>query len=174
MSGFMADALREFRKNKGLADKAMAQVSDEQFFHANGAEDNSMAVIVKHVAGNLRSRWTDFLASDGEKQSRDRDGEFIIGSADSRSALLAAWETGWQILFMELEPLGDVDLDRTVTIRGEPLTVQQAVTRQVSHYAYHVGQIVLLAKHHAWTHWKSLSIPKGKSKEFNAAPRNYL
>jgi hypothetical protein len=174
MSGFLTDALREFRGDKDLAERAMAQISDHQFFHANGAEDNSIAMILKHVAGNLRSRWTAFLTSDGEKPDRDRDAEFRIGEVDTREALIAQWDAGWRGLFDALGPLGDADLDRTVTIRGEPLTVRQAVIRQLSHYGYHTGQIVLLAKHFAWDQWKSLSIARGKSAAFNAAPKPYL
>jgi uncharacterized damage-inducible protein DinB len=170
MSAFVADALREFHRDRDLAERAMAQISDHQFFHANGAEDNSIAVIAKHLAGNLRSRWTDVLTSDGEKPERYRDGEFRIGETDTREALMARWDAGWRCLFDALEPLGEGDLDRTVTIRGEPHTVRQVVIRQLSHCGYHTGQIVLLAKHFAWDRWQPLSAPRRKSAAFTPAP----
>ncbi len=166
--------LREFKRTKALADGAIAQITSEQFFAAPGPEDNSIAVIVKHVGGNLRSRWTDFLTSDGEKPGRDRDTEFAILTGDTREALLREWEAGWAALFDALSPLGDDDLSRTVLIRGEPLSVLQAINRQLTHYSYHTGQIVYLAKHHAGKSWRSLSIPKGKSAEFNARPTKYI
>ena len=166
--------IRELRRLKGLADKAMAQVDDAGFFATLGAGENSIAIVVKHVAGNLRSRFTDFLTSDGEKPDRNRDGEFEISGADDRPALTAAWERGWATLFAAIEPLGPEDMGRTVTIRGEGLTVLQAVTRQLTHYAYHVGQIVQLARHHAGERWQSLSIPRGRSAAFNEAPKPYL
>ncbi len=164
---------REFASLKRLAVRALDQVSDEAFIAAPGPEDNSLAVIVKHLAGNMRSRWRDFLTTDGEKPDRDRDGEFEAEGA-SRAALMSAWEEGWGYLFSALDELDDGDLARTVTIRGEPLTVLQAVQRQMAHYAFHVGQIVFLSKHHAGTNWKSLTIPKGESKSFNASPQSYL
>ena len=167
-------AIREFKRTKGLADGAIAQITTEQFFAASHQEDNSIAVIVKHVAGNLLSRWTDFLTSDGEKPGRNRDTEFEIIPGDTHQRLLQQWESGWAALFSALEPLSDADLDRTVTIRGEPLTVLQAITRQLTHYSYHVGQIVYVAKHHAGDSWRTLSVAKGKSAEFNAKPTNYL
>jgi len=172
---FMTTAIREFRLNKRLADKAMAQVSDEQFFELLGDVDNSIAIIVKHVAGNLRSRWRDFLTSDGEKSDRHRDTEFELGTEETRASLLERWEAGWQILFDALEPLTEVDLGREILIRGEPLSVLQAISRQMAHYAYHVGQIVFLARHLVGAErWQTLSIPKGKSAEFNAKPKSYL
>jgi hypothetical protein len=167
-------AVREFRRMKQLADDAIAQVPPEQFSAALGPEDNSIAVIVKHMGGNLLSRWTDFLTSDGEKPGRNRDAEFELGSGDTHEALLAQWEAGWSTLFHALEPLVDADLERTITIRGEPLTVQQAIVRQLTHYSYHVGQIVYVAKHHAGATWRSLSIPRGGSARFNAAPIRYV
>lgn len=166
--------LREFRRLQALADRAMAQLPDEQFFAALGAGDNSVAVIVKHVGGNLVSRWTDFLTSDGEKPGRDRDTEFSIGPADTREHLLGVWLQGWATLFAALEPMGDQDMARIVTIRGEPLTVLQAVNRQLTHYAYHVGQIVYVAKHHRGPDWRTLSIAPGRSAEFNRNPARYV
>lgn len=149
-------------------------MSDEGFFAVPGAADNSLAVIVKHVGGNALSRWVDFLTSDGEKPGRNRDGEFELGPADTRAALMDQWTRGWAACFAALDPLTDADLGRTVTIRGEPLTVLQAVMRQVAHYAYHAGQIVYVARHQVGSGWKSLSIPKGQSAAFNAAPKKYL
>lgn len=172
--GWREDVVREFRRTKALADRAMAQVSDEQFLAAPGPETNSIAIVVKHMAGNLRSRWRDFLTTDGEKPDRRRDTEFELDAADDRASLMRRWEEGWAILFATLEALTDADLDRTVTIRGEPHTVVQAVNRQISHYAYHAGQIVLLARHFAGPEWTTLSVAKGASAAFNAAPRSYL
>ncbi|HEX5008963.1 MAG TPA: DUF1572 family protein, partial [Planctomycetota bacterium] len=160
---FLDDALIQFRKHKAMAERAMAQIADAQFFAAPGPDENSVALLVKHVAGNQRSRWTDFLTSDGEKPDRHRDEEFERRPDDTRASLMARWEDGWRLLFAALEPLGEADLVRGVTIRGEPHSVLQAVARQLTHYAYHVGQIVALARHHAGAGWKSLSIPRGMS-----------
>lgn len=171
---YLAIAITEFRRLKKLADGALAQVSPEQLFAAGGPEDNSLAVIMKHLSGNMLSRWRDFLTSDGEKPGRNRDGEFIITAADTREALFARWEEGWRETFKALEPLSAADLARAITIRGEALSVSQAITRQLTHYAYHIGQIVFLAKHLVGTNWKSMSIPRGKSAEFNQAPAKYL
>jgi hypothetical protein len=165
---------REFKRMQSLADSAIAQLSDEQFFAIPSAGDNSITVIVKHVGGNLVSRWTDFLTSDGEKPGRDRDTEFRIGARDTREQLLLAWTCGWTTLFEALEPLGDSDMTRVISIRGEPLTVLQAVNRQLTHYAYHVGQIVYVAKHHCGPAWRTLSIPLGRSTEFNRTPTRYV
>jgi hypothetical protein len=172
--GYLPLVLREFRRLKGLADRAIAQTDPAQFFASPGPGDNSLAIFVKHVAGNSRSRWTDFLTADGEKPDRDRDSEFQITAADSREDLLARWESGWQALFAALEPLGAADLERPVRIRGEELSVLQAINRQLTHYAYHVGQIVYLAKHLAGERWSSLSIPLGRSQQFNRDPARYL
>jgi len=158
---------------KALADGAIAQVTSEQFSSALKPSDNSVAVIVKHVGGNLLSRWTD-LTSDGEKPWRNRDTEFELQPSDTQDSLLRQWEAGWHALFIALEPLSESDLAKPVSIRGESLTVLQAVTRQLTHYSYHVGQIVYAAKHHAGDSWRSLSIPKGKSSEFNASPAKYV
>src|ERR1700730_10244935 len=143
---YLEDSLTLFRYYKNLAERAMAQVTDEQLLRVLDGEMNSIALIVKHMAGNMRSRWTDFLTSDGEKPNRDRDTEFIDPPA-TRQAVLAVWEEGWECVFGALGPLSDNDLQRTVTIRGEAHSVMQAINRQVAHYSYHCGQIVLLAKH---------------------------
>lgn len=157
-----------FRQYKKLTEGAMAQVSDEQLTATLDPEMNSIALIVKHVAGNMRSRWTDFLTTDGEKPNRNRDSEFEDAPA-TREAVLALWEDGWQHVFSALEPLTDADLVRAVLIRNEPHSVMQAINRQIGHYAMHCGQIVLLAKHFASDHWRSLTVPRNKSAEFNRA-----
>ena len=164
---FVKDAAKVFRNLKRLADGAAAQVSDEEFFRAIDEESNSVALIMKHVAGNLRSRWTDFLASDGEKPDRRRDSEFVAEEGEDRRALEARWEAGWRTLFDTLDSLEGVDLMRTVSIRGEPHTVVEAVNRQLSHYGQHVGQIVFLAKHLRGSQWQTLSIARGQSEAFN-------
>ncbi len=166
---FLANAVREFQSVKALADKAIAQVSDAEFFAPPDAESNSIAINVKHVAGNLCSRWTDFLTTDGEKPNRHRDGEFVIGPEDTRPALMARWEAGWQVLFAALAPLGSADVLRTVLIRGEPHSVMQAVHRQLTHYGYHAGQIVFVAKHQRVAAWKTISVARNTSPEFNKA-----
>jgi hypothetical protein len=168
-AAFLEDSLLTLRKQKGLADRALAQVDDAAFFRVLDPESNSLAVIVKHVAGNQRSRWRDFLTTDGEKPDRDRDSEFEIAAGTSREAVMRAWEEGWALLFAALESLRPEDLERVVTVRGEPHTVLQAIQRQLAHYAQHAGQIVFLAKHWAGPAWTSLSIPRGKSKEFEVA-----
>jgi hypothetical protein len=165
-TSYLEDSLSLFRYYKKLGERAMEQVSDEQLFVALDEEANSIAVIVKHMAGNMRSRWTDFLVADGEKPDRDRDSEFVDPPA-TREALLDVWEQGWACLFHALEPLTDADLGHTVTIRGEAHSVMQAVNRQLAHYPHHVGQIVLLAKHFACDRWQSLSVPRNKSADFN-------
>jgi uncharacterized damage-inducible protein DinB len=163
---YLKDAVRVFRGQKKLADGAAAQVSDEEFFRAIDAESNSIALIMKHMAGNMRSRWTDFLTSDGEKPDRHRDSEFIVEGED-RAAILERWEAGWRTVFDTLESLRPEDIQRTITIRGEPHTVVEAVNRQLSHYGHHTGQIVFLAKHLKSSDWKTLSIARGHSEEFN-------
>jgi hypothetical protein len=168
---YLHRATAQFRSTKALAERAMAQLDDERFFRKLDAESNSVALVVKHVAGNLRSRWTDFLTTDGEKPDRRRDGEFETESADSRASLTACWERGWATLFATLEALGPGDLSRTVTIRGEPHAVVEAIERQRTHYAVHVGQIVFLAKHLAGPAWTSLSVPRGGSDAFTARKR---
>ena len=166
--------LREFRRLKRLADQAMEQVSDEDFLASPGATDNSIAIVVKHMAGNMHSRWRDFLTSDGEKPDRKRDSEFVLDAGDTRQLLISRWESGWELLFNTLAPLGDDDFQRAVTIRGEPHTVLQAINRQLTHHACHVGQIVYMARHFAADRWKSLSVPKGESEQFNLDPKRYL
>jgi hypothetical protein len=165
-TSYPADSLDLLRYYKNLAERAMAQVTDEQLLSVLDGEMNSIAVIVKHMAGNMRSRWTDFLTSDGEKPDRDRDAEFTDPPA-TREALLAFWEEGWQCLFKALEPLSVQDMSRTMTIRGEAHSVMQAINRQVGHYSYHCGQIVLLAKHFKHDGWESLTVPRRQSAEFN-------
>src|SRR5437016_5682002 len=165
-TSYLEDSLTLFRYYKNLAERAMAQVTDEELLAVLDDEMNSIAVIVKHMAGNMRSRWTDFLTSDGEKPNRQRDAEFV-DPPSTREALLAVWEEGWQCLLGTLETLSEQDLQQTVTIRGEAHSVMQAINRQVAHYSYHCGQIVFLAKHFQNKQWKSLSVPRGKSAEFN-------
>jgi hypothetical protein len=160
---YLEDTLLQLRKLKDLADKAIAQIEGEQVFAVLDPEANSIAVIMKHVAGNLTSRWTDFLTTDGEKPDRQRDTEFEIGAATTRAEVLRWWEEGWACTFAALEPLTPGDLLRDVFIRGERHTVLRAINRQLSHYAYHIGQIVLLARHFRSADWRSLSIPKKRS-----------
>ena len=165
---------REYRRLKTLAERALDQVSDADFFRSLGPESNSPAVLVKHVAGNMRSRWQDFLTTDGEKADRHRDTEFEIGSEDTRETLMERWQHGWGVTLDALSGLTADHLTATVTIRGEPHSVSRAVTRQLVHYAYHVGQIAQLAMHYAGEDWKTLSIPRGDSEAFNRAPTPYL
>jgi hypothetical protein len=165
-TSFIQDSLANFRYHKQLAERAMNQVADEHLLATLGPETNSIAIIVKHMAGNMRSMWTDFLTTDGEKPDRNRDSEFVDPPA-TRRQLLAEWEIGWACLFRAIEPLSDADLGRTVTIRGEAHSVMQAINRQLMHYAQHVGQIMLLARHFAGDHWQSLSVPRNQSAEFN-------
>lgn len=167
-------AVREFARLKALSEGAIAQLSGQQFFEKPGAGDNSIAVMVKHVSGNMRSRWQEFLTSDGEKSDRNRDLEFVILPTDTRDELAARWQEAWSILFASLEPLRSIDLGVMVKIRGEPISVLQAINRQLTHYAYHVGQIVYLAKHLVGSRWKSLSIPVGESEKFNRSPEKYI
>ena len=165
-TSYIEDALAVFRYYKMLGERAMEQVTDAQLFASLDDESNSIAIIVKHMTGNMRSRWTDFLTTDGEKPDRNRDGEFVDPPA-TREALMREWEHGWRCVFEALEPLSDSDLGRIVTIRGEAHSVMQAINRQLAHYPHHVGQIVLLAKHYAGGQWQSLSVPRNKSAEFN-------
>src|SRR5690348_1731842 len=166
-AAYLEEAGRCFRGYKRMGEGAMAQLSDDEFFRLIDPEANSVALIVKHMAGNMRSRWTDFLTSDGEKPDRNRDTEFELDAADTRDALMARWESGWAACFGALEPLVPGDLARHVLIRSEPHTVTRAIVRQLTHYGYHVGQIVTLAKHAASAEWVSLSVPRGQSDEFN-------
>jgi hypothetical protein len=165
-TSYIADSLAVFRMWKTLAEKAMAQVRDDEFHRMIDPESNSIAVIVKHMAGNMRSRWRDFLTTDGEKADRHRDTEFEMPEQISRAQVMDVWERGWKYVFDALEPLTDADLTRTVYIRAEPHSVMQAINRQVAHYANHIGQIILLAKHFRSSEWKAVTIPRGKSDEF--------
>ena len=171
---FIEIALREFKRLKALSDDAVAQVSEAAFFQRDTETDNSIAILYKHMSGNLRSRWTDFLDTDGEKPWRDRDSEFALGEDDSYGALLKLWDEAWSILFDALSNLNREDLDRAVVIRGESLSALQAISRQLTHYAYHVGQVVLLAKRYAGGSWESLSIPLGQSEAYNQSGKTYL
>src|SRR3954468_9060756 len=168
-SAFLDEALRAFRGYKKRTEAAFAQLHSEDWFRLIDPEANSLATIVKHMAGNMRSRWTDFLTSDGEKPDRDRDREFETSSPDTRASLMAQWEDGWKRLLDTVGTLSPTDLSKTVHVRGEAHSVLEAINRQTSHYAAHVGQIVLLAKHYAGSKWETLSIPRGKSKEFDVA-----
>src|SRR5574340_35984 len=167
-AAYLDEARRSLRGHKRLAEGAFAQLSDAEFFRQLDPESNSVAVIAKHLAGNMRSRFTDFLTSDGEKPDRDRDREFEMTPDTTRPQVMEWWENGWKIVFDTIASLQPEDLLRTVTIRGEPHSVLRAIHRQVAHYAYHVGQIVFLAKHLRGAEWKSLSIPRGQSAEVNA------
>lgn len=158
--------LEEFRKLKGMAEKAFVQLDDADFHVRINPHQNAIAAIVKHMAGNMRSRWTDFLTTDGEKPDRNREDEFV-DDLPSREAIMQRWEEGWRCVFNALEPLSDADLGRTVLIRREPHTVMQAITRQLSHYAAHVGQILLIGKHLKGDAWQYLSIPPGGTEAFN-------
>ena len=168
---YLDEIFRGLRGHKRLADDAIAQLSDEEFFALASPDGNSVAIIVKHMAGNLRSRFTDFLSSDGEKPDRNRDQEFIVESAASREDILRAWEQQWHLVFDTINSLQPEDLSRTVTIRAQPHTVLQALNRAALHLAYHSGQIVFLAKHWKGGDWRSLSVPKGQSEQVNAAMR---
>jgi len=160
-TSYVEEALSRFRECKKMAEGAMAQVTDEQLFATLDPEANSIAIVVKHMTGNMRSRWTDFLTTDGEKPDRHRDTEFEEPPA-TRAALIELWEAGWDCVFRAVEPLSEADLGRTVAIRGEEHSVMQAISRQIAHYACHAGQIVLLAKHYRHSQWRSLSIPRRK------------
>ncbi len=169
---YPADAIRTFRYYKTLAERAFGQINDEDFFKTLDEESNSIAVNMKHMVGNMISRWTDFLTTDGEKPERDRDLEFEMLPGTTRADMLAYWEKGWRCVFDAVEPLQPDDLMRTVRIRGQDHTVIQAINRQLAHYAYHVGQIVFLAKHFKSSEWQSLIVPRNKSAEFNARLQN--
>src|SRR5205085_4462666 len=164
---YLEDALRTFRDYKRLAERAFEQIDDADFFRTIDGESNSIAVNMKHMAGNMLSRWTDFLTTDGEKPERDRDMEFVMLPETTKADMTAYWDKGWQCVFEAVEPLTPADLLSTVTIRGQDHTVVEAINRQLAHYAYHVGQIVYLAKHFKASDWQTLSVPKNKSEEFN-------
>lgn len=168
---FLEDAIRQFHGQKKLVERAIAQIPDPALFSALDEHSNSIAVLIRHMSGNMISRWTDFLVSDGEKPNRNRDSEFEVAAGETRQSLLARWEIGWQRLFEAVGALSPEDLTREVRIRGEPHGVVKAINRQLTHYAYHAGQIVFLAKHHAGSAWVSLSIPRGESEQFNASRR---
>lgn len=166
---YLRDTLLQLRKLKSQAEKAIAQIKEDQFFALLDPEANSIAVIMKHMAGNMRSRWTDFLTSDGEKPDRNRDDEFVVQAGETRTRILTAWEAGWNLALGAISSLTPDDLSKTVKIRGEAHTVVEAINRQVTHYAAHVGQIVLLAKHYAGAQWQTLSIPRGQSRAFDVS-----
>jgi hypothetical protein len=166
---YLKDALRQFQSLKALADGAMAQIEECELFITLDEEANSIAVLLKHMAGSMRTRWAGFPETAEEIQGRNRDSEFVTGAEDTKALLIERWEAGWRYLFAALEVLSPGDMERTLSIRGKPLTVLEAVNRQLTHYAYHVGQIVFLAKHFRSSAWQSLSIPRGKSEEFTAA-----
>lgn len=163
---YLDEARRQLRGHKRMAEGAMAQLKDEDFFVTLDPEANSVAVLVKHLAGNMRSRFTDFLTSDGEKPDRFRDREFELTPTTSRADVMKWWEEGWNVVFAAIDPLQPEDVMHMITIREEPHTVLQAINRQIAHYAAHIGQIVFLAKHLRSREWKTLSIPRGKSEEY--------
>lgn len=164
---YLKDSIEVFRYYKNLAERAMSQCGDAALFESLDTESNSIAIIVKHLAGNMRSRWTNFLTTDGEKPDRNRDSEFEAPRTN-RAELMDQWNLGWNNVFAALEPLADADLTKTVFIRGEAHSVMQAINRQIAHYSYHVGQIVFLAKHFGHDSWKSLTVPRKNSSAFNA------
>jgi len=169
-TSYVKDSIDLFRYYKNLAERAMAQCPDEALFTTVDDESNSIAIIVKHLAGNMRSRWSDFLTTDGEKPDRNRDTEFEE-PPKTRAELQEMWERGWKYLFDALQPLTDADMARTVTIRNEAHSVMQAINRQMAHYPHHIGQILFLAKHLTFVStgkWQSLSVPRGQSKQFSA------
>jgi uncharacterized protein DUF1572 len=168
VQNYFEDAVSALKAYKKLAEKAIAQMQDDEFFVTLDEESNSVAVIMKHMAGNMFSRWTHFLTSDGEKPDRNRDMEFVIEANTTKADVIDYWERGWASVFAAIEPLKLEDFEKTVMIRGEPHTIVEAINRQLMHYSYHIGQIVYLAKHFRSTEWTSLSIPRNKSAEFNA------
>src|SRR5580692_1119832 len=163
---YLEEARRQMRGHKSMGEAAMSQLRDQDFFVTLDSEANSIAILVKHLAGNMRSRFTDLLTSDGEKPDRFRDREFELTSSTTRAEVTQWWDEGWACVFSAIDPLKPEDVMRTVTIRGEPHTVLQAINRQIAHYAQHIGQIVFLAKHLRSSDWKTLTIPRGKSEEF--------
>jgi hypothetical protein len=169
---YLEEARRQFRGHKRMGERAMEQLRDDDFFATLDPESNSVAILVKHLAGNMRSRFTDFLTTDGEKPNRFRDQEFELNAATTRADVMKWWEDGWKVVLATIESLKPEDVMRTVAVRGEPHTVMQAINRQIAHYAQHTGQIVFLAKHLRSSEWKTLSVPRGKSEEFkNVAPK---
>jgi hypothetical protein len=171
---YLDEVRRQFRGHKRMGEGAMAQLRDEDFFVTLDPESNSIAILVKHLAGNMRSRFTDFLTTDGEKPDRFRDREFEVASATTRADVMKCWEEGWSCLFAAIDALKPEDVMRTVAIRGEAHTVLQAINRQIAHYAQHIGQMVFLAKHLRSSEWKTLSIPRGKSEDYKkVAPKPF-
>ena len=168
-SHYLDEARRQFRGHKRMAEGAIAQLRDQDLFVTLDPESNSVAILVKHLAGNMRSRFTDFLTTDGEKPDRFRDREFELNASTTRADVMEWWEEGWNCVFAALEALKPEDVMRTVTVRGQPHTVLQAINRQIAHYAQHTGQIVFLAKHLRSSDWKTLSIPRGKSEDYKTA-----
>jgi len=171
---YLSDMQAQFAKLRDTAERAMAQVTDDDFAKVLDTENNSIAITAKHISGNLRSRCTDFLTSDGEKPHRDRDGEFLLEPRDTRARLLGEWVGAWDLLAATVEGLSFEDVQRMIYIRAEPHTVGQALNRHLAHLAYHVGQIVLLAKHWAGTDWQTLTIARGQSKAFAPAKREEI
>jgi hypothetical protein len=171
---YLDDIVFSFRKQKDLAEQAFGQLEDAEFFRKPGENSNSVAVIVKHLAGNLKSRWTDFLTTDGDKPWRDRDAEFVIGPGDDRARLLAAWEEGWDALLVTLASMGEADLLKEIAIRGERHTVFQAIHRALTHAAYHAGQILYVARLVRQGDWRYVTIPPGQSERFRAEGGKYL
>jgi hypothetical protein len=169
---YLEEAGRQFRGHKRMAESAMSQLRDEDFFVTLDPEANSVAILVKHLAGNMRSRFTDFLTSDGEKPDRFRDREFELATGTTRAEVMKWWEEGWNCVFAAINSLKPEDVMRTVTVRGQPHSVMQAINRQIAHYAQHTGQIVFLCKHLRSSEWKTLSIPRGKSESYKVAPSN--
>jgi hypothetical protein len=169
---YLEEAGRQFRGHKRMAESAMSQLGDEDFFVTLDPEANSVAILVKHLAGNMRSRFTDFLTSDGEKPDRFRDREFELATGTTRAEVMKWWEEGWNCVFAAIDSLRPEDVMRTVTVRGQPHSVMQAINRQIAHYAQHTGQIVFLCKHLRSSEWKTLSIPRGKSESYKVAPPN--
>ncbi|HZZ15926.1 MAG TPA: DUF1572 family protein [Candidatus Sulfotelmatobacter sp.] len=169
---YLEEAGRQFRGHKRMAESAMSQLRDEDFFVTLDPEANSVAILVKHLAGNMRSRFTDFLTSDGEKPDRFRDREFELATGTTRAEVMKWWEEGWNCVFAAINSLKTEDVMRTVTVRGQPHSVMQAINRQIAHYAQHTGQIVFLCKHLRSSEWKTLSIPRGKSESYKVAPSN--
>jgi hypothetical protein len=171
---YLEEVKRQFRGHKRMGEAAMAQLEEKDFFVAIDPESNSVATLVKHISGNARSRFTDFLTSDGEKPDRFRDREFEVSAKATREEVLGWWEQAWIHVFSALDSLQPEDVQRTVTIRQEPHTVMQALNRALAHYAQHIGQIVMLAKHLRSAQWRTLSIPRGKSEDYKAvAPKTY-
>jgi len=168
---YLKDAIQRLKTYKDITEKAVVQVNDKDFFAALDNESNSIAIIMKHVAGNLRSRWVDFLTTDGEKSDRHRDSEFVSETEDTRASIMQSWQTSWRSAFEALDQLEVNDLDKTVFIRSEPHSVIEAVNRQLMHNAYHIGQIIFLTKHFAGDKWQSLSIPRGESEKYTAIMR---